>query len=107
MKKSILLAAAIAGVVGSASSQTALAAGKKSSVACMGVNGCAGKGTCKTDANACKGQNTCKGKGIMMKKSEAACKKAGGTVMAMNDAKTEAPAAAPATEAAPAAAPAH
>jgi hypothetical protein len=27
------------------------------------VNGCAGKGACKTAANDCKGKNACKGKG--------------------------------------------
>lgn len=30
---------------------------------CFGVNGCAGKGACKTAKNDCKGQNKCKGQG--------------------------------------------
>ncbi|MGB6968348.1 MAG: hypothetical protein WBD76_03720, partial [Methyloceanibacter sp.] len=28
---------------------------------CFGVNGCAGKGNCKTAKNDCKGKNACKG----------------------------------------------
>ena len=30
---------------------------------CFGVNGCAGKGACKTAKNDCKGKNACKGQG--------------------------------------------
>ena len=30
---------------------------------CFGVNGCAGKGACKTTKNDCKGKNACKGQG--------------------------------------------
>ena len=30
---------------------------------CFGVNGCAGKGACKSTKNDCKGKNACKGKG--------------------------------------------
>jgi hypothetical protein len=30
---------------------------------CFGVNGCAGKGACKTAQNDCKGHNKCKGQG--------------------------------------------
>ena len=30
---------------------------------CFGVNGCAGKGACKTANNDCKGHNKCKGQG--------------------------------------------
>lgn len=41
------------------------AAKSEGSVMCEGVNGCKGKGACKTAANACKGHNACKGKGVM------------------------------------------
>lgn len=116
MKKSILVTAAVAGMVSSLASGSAFAGAKKTAnVACMGLNSCSGKGACKTASNECKGKNSCKGKGIVMKKSEEQCKKAGGTLMAMNDKKMDekkmdaAPAApaeqapaAPATEAAPA-----
>ena len=53
----------------------------KHQVNCYGVNGCKGKGTCKTPDNSCKGQNSCKGKGVkhMSKKM---CDKKGGTVQA-------------------------
>jgi hypothetical protein len=38
---------------------------------CFGVNGCAGKGECKSTQNDCKGKNACKGKGwVSMKEDE-------------------------------------
>ena len=38
---------------------------------CFGINGCAGKGECKSTANDCKGKNACKGKGwVQMKQDE-------------------------------------
>ena len=44
---------------------------------CFGVNGCAGKGACKTANNDCKGHNKCKGQGwVQMLQDE--CKGAGG-----------------------------
>ena len=44
---------------------------------CFGVNGCAGKGACKTAKNDCKGHNACKGQGwVSMLQDE--CKNAGG-----------------------------
>lgn len=51
----------------------------KHKVDCYGVNGCKGKGACKTKDNSCKGKNDCKGKG-MMKMSKRMCEKKGGTV---------------------------
>ena len=40
---------------------------------CFGVNGCAGKGACKSAHNDCKGQNKCKGQGwLSMLQSECA-----------------------------------
>ena len=44
-------------------------------VKCEGVNGCKGKGACKTAKNACKGQNGCKGQGFT-EMSKADCDKA-------------------------------
>jgi len=44
---------------------------------CFGVNGCAGKGACKSTKNDCKGKNGCKGQGwLSMLQDE--CKTAGG-----------------------------
>ena len=44
---------------------------------CFGVNGCAGKGACKTTKNDCKGKNACKGQGwVEMLQDE--CKGHGG-----------------------------
>jgi len=38
---------------------------------CFGVNGCAGKGACKSTKNDCKGKNACKGQGwLSMLQSE-------------------------------------
>ncbi len=38
---------------------------------CFGVNGCAGKGECKSTKNDCKGKNACQGKGwVQMKEDE-------------------------------------
>ena len=38
---------------------------------CFGVNGCAGKGACKSAKNDCKGKNACKGQGwVEMLQSE-------------------------------------
>jgi hypothetical protein len=44
---------------------------------CFGVNGCAGKGACKSAKNDCKGKNACKGEGwIAMLKAD--CESQGG-----------------------------
>ena len=38
---------------------------------CFGVNGCSGKGECKSAKNDCKGKNGCKGQGwVTMKEDE-------------------------------------
>jgi len=55
---------------------------KTAKLHCQGVNGCKGKGGCKSTANACAGQNGCKGKGFVDVASEEDCKTKGGTVMA-------------------------
>jgi hypothetical protein len=44
---------------------------------CFGVNGCAGKGACKSAKNDCKGKNACKGQGWLSMLQEE-CDKAGG-----------------------------
>ncbi len=73
----IATAAALAFVTAPITSTLAQASSK---VACYGLNSCKGKGSCKTVDNNCKGHNSCKGKGVKMMKSEASCKKAGGSV---------------------------
>lgn len=75
---SILMAAAISGIVGGAqaapSSPSYTAEGnvvaqqlddskKDGKHACKGQNACKGQGGCKSDKHACKGQNACKGQG--------------------------------------------
>ena len=44
---------------------------------CFGVNGCAGKGACKSAKNDCKGKNACKGQGWVEMLQED-CKTQGG-----------------------------
>jgi hypothetical protein len=44
---------------------------------CFGVNGCAGKGACKSTKNDCKGKNACKGQG-WLEMLQADCSGAGG-----------------------------
>ena len=75
---SILMAAAISGIVSGAPAESTTLAdtsvartseaqplddSKGSKHACKGQNGCKGQGGCKTDKHACKGQNACKGQG--------------------------------------------
>jgi len=75
---SILMAAAISGIVsGSPAPTDALTStpvdvtstaqplddAKGSKHACKGQNACKGQGGCKTEKHACKGQNACKGQG--------------------------------------------
>ena len=71
----LMLATAAAGLF--AVAPVAHAAKHEGKVMCEGVNGCKGKGACKTAANACKGQNGCKGKGVM-EMSMADCTAKGG-----------------------------
>ena len=72
---SILIAAAISGIVAGAErpAETSLGLGdtthaqplddKAGKHACKGQNACKGQGGCKSDKHACKGQNACKGQG--------------------------------------------
>jgi hypothetical protein len=77
---SILMAAAISGIVGGAqaaahtstpsfktdgaiSAQPLDDAKKDGKHACKGKNACKGQGGCKSEKHACKGQNACKGQG--------------------------------------------
>jgi len=76
---SILIAAAISGIVSGAqadhsqgpsfqadlsgSGAQQLDDATKGKHACKGKNACKGQGGCKTDTHGCKGQNACKGQG--------------------------------------------
>lgn len=74
---SILIAAAISGIVSGAHDHSQGPAFQadvnvsgaqplddtKGKHACKGQNACKGQGGCKTDKHACKGQNACKGQG--------------------------------------------
>jgi len=84
--KSLLLTAALSGLLTGATTVSAAATNSNSGTssitramglssssaydepqtdkhACKGQNSCKGKGGCKTGDNGCKGQNSCKGKG--------------------------------------------
>jgi len=73
----LVIAAAAAGVF--AATPAAVSAGEAGKVHCLGVNGCKGKGDCKTASNACKGMNACKGKGMSIM-SDKDCKAKGGKI---------------------------
>lgn len=77
-KKSILLAASVAGLL--AVSGVVLSAGNvhAEDVNCAGVNACKGNGDCGGKGNSCAGKNACKGTG-WVKMSGEACQKVGGT----------------------------
>ena len=69
----IALATAAAGMF--AVTAAAPAAAQDAKVKCEGVNGCKGKGGCKSAGTECKGKNGCKGKG-RTEMSQADCDKA-------------------------------
>jgi len=81
------IAAAVAGLVGCASSggssskaaTTTTASGGP--VNCAGINSCKGQGSCAGNDNACKAMNSCKGKGYVEVSSADECKTKGGTVL--------------------------
>jgi hypothetical protein len=68
---SILMAAAVSGIVAGAEPKGQMRASEWSvsnvemldKHNCKGQNACKGQGGCKTDKHACKGQNACKGQG--------------------------------------------
>lgn len=79
-----ILATAVAGMLGCASSQSADKGGEAemaSGVMCSGVNGCGGQGACASAENSCKGQNSCKGKGWVHVNNADECTAQGGTVV--------------------------
>jgi hypothetical protein len=84
--KGTFIAAAVAGLIGCASSgsssnkstSTPMASGGP--VNCAGINSCKGQGSCAGNDNACKAMNSCKGKGYVEVSSAEECKQKGGTV---------------------------
>jgi hypothetical protein len=76
--KGKLIAAAVAGLFSQAMPMMA-SAKEGGKVHCAGVNGCSGKGECKSATNECNGKNGCKGKGWVAM-AEKDCKAKGGTV---------------------------
>ncbi len=86
MKKSILVSAAIGGLIFAAACTNNKSASKSMQEGdaqamkgeCHGINECKGTGACGGADTSCAGTNTCKGKGwVAMTESE--CKEKGGT----------------------------
>jgi uncharacterized membrane protein len=80
MNKSLLMAAAITGLMVSACSTTPKTATSSSEVAtgeCHGVNSCKGQGECGGAGHSCAGKNSCKGQG-WIKLSKVTCETKGG-----------------------------
>ena len=87
MNKSLIMTAAITGLL---TVSTAMADKKADTKAnqpvavegeCHGVNACKGKGECGGEGHACAGKNSCKGKG-WVKMTEKVCKEKGGKFVA-------------------------
>jgi hypothetical protein len=78
--KSALIASAVATLFAAGPTMAKPKTGAKR-VKCAGVNKCAGKGTCKGAKNDCGAKNSCRGLGWVIK-TEKACAKAGGKVVA-------------------------
>jgi len=73
-KTSLLVSAAVMGILGAVSASQGLAADPAAEGKCVGANGCHGKGACMTAANGCAGQNGCGGKSFL-KMTKAKCDK--------------------------------
>lgn len=79
MKKEILLAAALTGLMTMSHAEEKKSSDKAQEVVgeCLGVNSCKSQGAC-AGKNDCAGKNECKGKG-WVKKTEKECKELKGT----------------------------
>lgn len=76
-KSGVKIAMTAAALVVSGTALIATAMADPISGRCFGVNGCAGKGACKSTKNDCKGKNACKGQGWLSMLQEE-CKNASG-----------------------------
>ena len=61
VRKKLLLAASVAGLVAVATVGVPASTVYAAQVACEGVNACAGKGDCGGKGHSCAGKNACKG----------------------------------------------
>ncbi len=84
MNKTLILSAAIAGLIAASTAHTADAKTTAAKGECHGVNACKGKGECGGEGHECAGKNSCKGKG-WVKLTEKACKKKGGKFVASKE----------------------
>lgn len=85
MNKSVLVAAAVAGLMmaGCSSAQKTSTASDAAMGECHGINSCKGQGECGGAGHSCAGKNTCKGQG-WLKLSKADCDAKKGTFKSEN-----------------------
>ena len=81
VRKKLLLAASVAGLVAVATVGVPASTVYAAQVACEGVNACAGKGDCGGKGHSCAGKNACKGQGWVDVPTEELCMKIGGTII--------------------------
>lgn len=84
--KGTLLASAVAGMFGCASTSqqaagSTVAAASSEVVKCEGINECKGHGSCGGGSHHCAGQNECKGKGWVKTATQEECAAKGGKVI--------------------------
>jgi len=76
MKKSILIGAAISGLLLTGAAGAKEHTSDKTKGECHGINSCKGKGDCGGKGYSCAGKNSCKGKGwLEMTKADCDAKK--------------------------------
>ncbi|HMY46189.1 MAG TPA: hypothetical protein PKX74_11990 [Leptospiraceae bacterium] len=77
MKNSILISAALAGILAGGACKEAPKAQVSDEGKCYGVNSCKGTGSCASKEHGCAGLNTCKGKAWLKMKSKECADKSG------------------------------
>lgn len=87
--RNLLLASAVAGMLGATALVPAAQAEGGDQVRCYGVNKCKGVGDCSGKGHSCAGKNSCKGQGYLMIDKDTCLKIQGGRLT--EDAKAEQP----------------
>ncbi len=82
MKKKMIIAASVAGLIAATGAAFTGQAFAEDKVACYGVNACKGTGECGGKGHACAGKNACKGEGVSMMAKEACLAIEGGRLTA-------------------------
>lgn len=74
-KNTLVLAAAITGLLSATAVATTAHAGEGEKVKCYGANACKGQGACGGVGHSCAGKNACKGQGYVETETKDACLK--------------------------------